>query len=169
MKLLIPPKEINDWSVRYDYPLSESNLIKKKSKIQKQGYLTKENLEELCKWKSPRSAGNMKRNSEEYINEITQVSFQAKNERTKIETLTALDGVGWPTASCILHLFSKEKYPILDFRALWSVNAKVPSQYNFDFWWEYVLFTRKLSEKNNIDMRSLDRALWQYSKEKQPV
>ncbi len=79
-----------------------------------------------------------------------------------------LDGVGWPTASAILHLFHKNKYPLLDFRALWSISIE-NYKYNFNFWWDYVLFTRKISEKNNIDMRTLDRALWQYSKNNQPV
>ncbi len=125
------------------------------------------NLEEICQWKSPRSAGNMKTNTDDYINEITRLSFKSKNERTKIEVLTILDGVGWPTASVILHLFHKDKYPLLDFRALWSLTMVVPNTYNFIYWWDYVLFTRKLSEKYNIDMRLLDRALWQFSKENQ--
>jgi len=168
MKLLIPNNEIKSWANRYDYPISETNLINQKPQIEKQGYLTKNMLEQLCKWKSPRSAGYMKKNPEDYINEITYISFQTKNERTKIEILTLLDGVGWPTASAILHLFHKNKYPLLDFRALWSINVENYT-YNFKFWWNYVLFTRKLSEKNNIDMRTLDRALWQYSKNNQPV
>ena len=168
MQLLIPNKDIEYWANRYDYPLSETNLINQKPHIEKQGYLTKNILEELCMWKSPRSAGYMKRNSEEYINEITQISFQSKNERTKIQILTILDGVDWPTASVILHLFANDKYPILDFRALWSINIE-NYKYNFNFWWDYVLFTRELSEKHNIDMRTLDRALWQYSKNNQPV
>ena len=57
MKLLIPNNEIKSWANRYDYPISETNLINQKPQIQKQGYLTKNMLEQLCKWKSPRSAG----------------------------------------------------------------------------------------------------------------
>ena len=167
MKLRIPYNKLKYWASRYNYPISEDNLINKKSTIQKRGYLTKENLEEICKWKSPRSAGNMQSNSEEYINEITSLSFKSQDERTRIEVLTVLDGVGWPTASVILHLFHKQKYPLLDFRALWSINTEVPNTYNFIFWWEYVQYTRLLSKKYDIDMRSIDRALWQFSKENQ--
>ena len=79
MKLKIPYEQIQYWANRYAYPISESNLIDQKESIQKRGYLTKNNLEEICQWKSPRSAGNMKTNTDDYINEITRLSFKSKN------------------------------------------------------------------------------------------
>ena len=169
MELKFNPNKISYWSERYGYPLNEDGVINLAPLIQKQGYMTKQQLQTLCQWKSARSSGNTRSNSQQYVKEVTNFALSSDNERSRIEALTLLDGVGWPTASAILHLYHADNYPILDFRALWSVNAKVPSQYSFDFWWEYVLLTRNLSEKYNIDMRSLDRALWQYSKEKQPV
>ena len=81
--------------------------------------------------------------------------------------LTCLTGVSWPTASVILHFFHPDPYPIMDFRALWSVSLKVPAQYTFEFWWEYVKFCRGIASRSRVDMRTLDRALWQYSKERQ--
>ncbi len=41
----------------------------------------------------------------------------------------------------------------------------VPSQYGFEFWWQYAVFCRDLAAKCGLNMRMLDRALWQYSKE----
>ncbi len=35
--------------------------------------------------------------------------------------LRFLDGVEWPTASTILHFCGARPYPILDYRALWSL------------------------------------------------
>jgi hypothetical protein len=70
-------------------------------------------------------------------------------------------------ASVILHFFHENPYPILDYRAIWSVGAQVPKQYSFDTWWPYVEFCRKLARQNGVDMRTLDQALWQYSKENQ--
>lgn len=78
-----------------------------------------------------------------------------------------LDGVSWPVASVLLHFGSCDRYPILDFRALWSLRIKVPKQYDFGFWWAYTLYCRSLADEHNVSMRTLDRALWQYSKEKQ--
>jgi hypothetical protein len=39
--------------------------------------------------------------------------------------------------------------------------------YEFSFWWEYTQFCRKLAAEAGVSMRTLDRALWQYSKENQ--
>jgi len=154
---------------RYRYPREESDLIDLKTEVQRVGYLNKSQLRLVARWKSPRSAGNVERNDDRYVKEITSWAFSAKDERSRIQVLTLLDGVLWPTASVVLHLFHKDSYPILDFRALWSVGSDVPKQYSFSFWWPYVLFCRELAQRNAVDMRTLDRALWQYSKENQKI
>ena len=81
--------------------------------------------------------------------------------------LTLLDGVRWPTASVVLHFFHKDRYPIVDFRAPWSMSMDVPNQYSFDFWWKYAGYCRVMADRAHLDMRQLDQALWQYSKENQ--
>jgi len=75
--------------------------------------------------------------------------------------------VQWPTASVILHFSHLDPYPIIDFRALWTVSMEVPGQYNFDIWWQYVGLCRDLATKSSLNMRMLALALWQYSKENQ--
>ena len=111
-------------------------------------------------------AGYMERNTARYVREVTSIALRAASERLRIETLTLLDGVSWPTASVILHFFHRSRYPILDFRALWSVRLETPSQYGFEFWWSYVRYCRVVASEHHVDMRTLDRALWQYSKER---
>ena len=86
---------------------------------------------------------------------------------TALMFTSILDGVSWPTASVILHFFHRRRYPILDFRALWSVGLEPPVQYGFNFWWDYVQYCRILARESRVDMRTLDRPLWQYSKERQ--
>jgi hypothetical protein len=159
--------EIPTIAGRYQYQSSETELIDLKDEIIRCGYLTKAQLIKIAYWKSPRSSKNAIKNPEEYVSEITRLAFMSQNERVRIEVLNLLDGVSWPTASVILHLFHADPYPIIDFRALWSISLEVPSQYNFDFWWSYVEFCRKLADTSGVDMRTLDRALWQYSKENQ--
>jgi len=167
MELRFPEGDISDWANRYVYPREETTLLDLRPAIRRTGFLTKEQLRVVAKWKSPRSAGHIEDNDEPYIREITSMSLSAKTERGRIEVLTLLDGVLWPSASVILHLFHKRKYPILDFRALWSVQENVPNQYSFDLWWAYVEYCRELAQRNHVNMRMLDRALWQYSKENQ--
>lgn len=167
MRLRFPEADIELWADKYDYPRAETELLELGHDVQSAGYLTKDQLRLVAKWKSPRSAGHIERNSDDYVREITKWSFSSNTERSRVEVLTILDGVRWPSATVILHLFNSGNYPILDFRALWSVSEEVPKQYDFDFWWGYVLFCRDLASRNNCDMRTLDRALWQYSKDNQ--
>lgn len=167
MKLRFKESEIFQIAKRYEYPYEETELLNLRKVVLSKGFLSKELLSKVAKWKAPRSAGHVDKNKDKYVKEITAFAFKARDERSRIETLTILDGVSWPTASVILHLFHKEKYPILDFRALWSVTMDVPTQYSFPFWWPYVEFCRDIAKRNNVDMRTLDRALWQYSKENQ--
>lgn len=171
MKLCFSESEITWWAEQYDSSQSElsrnkeRSLINLRSHIQCAGFLTKEQLSLVAHWKAPRSAGHSKKNSDEYVSEITSWALSAKDERSKIEVLTLLDGVLWPSASVILHFFHQEPYPILDFRALQSLGLEEPKKYSFSFWWEYVEFCRAVAQRNNLEMRTLDRALWKYSKD----
>ena len=133
-----------------------------------QGYLTKDELLRFFDWKTRRRGrSRCLRNDENYIKEITRFAFTTSEDRLRIEVLTLLDGVQWPIASAILHFVFPENYPILDFRALWSLGIEKPPPYCFRFWKAYTDTCKMLSEANNISLRTLDRALWQYSKEKQ--
>jgi hypothetical protein len=72
-----------------------------------------------------------------------------------------------PTASVLLHL-ARQTYPIIDYRALWSLGIDPPpAYYSFEFWWKYTRACRSLADEAGVSMRTLDRALWQYSKELQ--
>ena len=166
-RLRFPKSDLSFFTARYQYPIQETKLLGLAESVVKRGWMTKDDLRIVAQWKAPRSAGHVEDNSEEYVKEITAFALAAATERSRIEVLTNLDGVRWPTASVILHFFHKEPYPIMDFRALWSVSLEVPAQYSFCFWWPYVEFCRILSRDTGLDMRTLDRALWQYSKEKQ--
>ena len=165
--LRFPKSELRFFAARYQYPVQETTVLGLKGTVAKRGWLTKDDLRTVAQWKAPRSAGHVEDNPEEYVKEITAFALGATTERSRIEVLTNLDGVRWPTASVILHFFHKEPYPIMDFRALWSATLDVPVQYSFAYWWPYVEFCRALSKETGLDMRTLDRALWQYSKEKQ--
>jgi len=153
---------------KYDYQNDEAELLSLRKPIIDRGCLTKGDLQVVGDWKSPRSAGRIRGNSEDFVEEITRFALSTRSEQPRIEVLTLLRGVAWPTASVVLHFFGKDAYPILDYRALWSVGVEVPpSRYRFEFWWSYVEFTRDLAKRVSLDMRTLDKALWQYSKDYQ--
>jgi hypothetical protein len=129
----------------------------------------KDEFVELCRWKTPRSQQRVLSNPEDFIKEVTHTSLTTASERLRIGVLTLLNGVSWPTASVLLHFGYDNLYPILDFRALWSLGVDASQvNYCFDFWWEYTQHCRSLATESGVSMRVLDRALWQYSDSNQP-
>ena len=62
---------------------------------------------------------------------ITRAAFFARSERVRVEVLQVLHGVKFPTASALLHLWHRDPYPIIDFRALWTLGLEPPKQYSF--------------------------------------
>src|SRR5262245_48969380 len=100
MKLRFPESEIRQIAQRYRYPREESKLLDLKTEVQRVGYLNKSQLRLVARWKTPRSAGNVERNENGYAKEITSWAFSAKEERSRIEVLTLLDGVLWPNGVC---------------------------------------------------------------------
>ena len=121
----------------------------------------------MAEWKTPRSRPRCEANDADYVEEVTRAAFGSKNERFKIDALRLLSGVEWPTASVLLHFCDEGRYPILDVRALWSLGIRKAPSYGFAFWREYTNFLRGVSSDATVSMRTLDRALWQYSKERQ--
>ncbi len=164
-RLRFPVTELQFWASRYQE--EKDPILRLVPQVKQRGFLERDEFLEVCRWKSPRSQPRCRLNSGSFVREVTTIALSTPEERLRIEVLTLLTGVSWPTASVVLHLFHAEPYPILDFRALWSLGKDVPKQYDFQFWQKYVAFCRSLARKAALSMRTLDRALWQYSKEKQ--
>lgn len=133
----------------------------------RRGYLTRREFLTLCEWKTPRSKPKCARNPEPRVRDATRLAFATIDERAKIGILRLLDGVEWSTASVILRFCDRLPYPILDYRALWSIGYAKPPTYTFDFWWRYTEYARELTGRSECSMRDVDRALWQYCKENQ--
>jgi hypothetical protein len=165
--LRFPASRIRDLAKRYSDPGDDIFQHVIAPSIRKAGALRKSDFLRLCRWKTPRSRRHVRKNSEAFIRAVTRTAFSSADERLRIEVLTLLDGVDWPTASVILHFGHRDPYPILDVRALWSLGIDKPPKYDFGFWRAYTRFCRTLSRKSSCTMRTLDRALWQYSKENQ--
>lgn len=162
------PEDVEDLASRYVYPLEDGIEKYLGPAAKARGYLRKHELVRLCYWKTPRTRARVARNLASFVEETTRLALSSRNEQVRIQVLTLLHGVSWPTASVILHFCHQEPYPIIDFRALWSLGVDhPPAFYSFDYWWRYVLCCRRLAEELGVSMRTLDRALWQYSKENQ--
>lgn len=166
-RLRFPPSEISRWADSYAYPDEDAIVDALSPRARARGHLTRQEFLALCRWKTPRSQPRCATNTTARIREATEIALATDDERAKTYVLRTLSGVGWPTASVILHFCDRRPYPILDYRALWSVGFAKPPAYTFDLWWAYTDFTRRLARSTGHDMRTLDRALWQFSKQHQ--
>lgn len=166
--LRFDPRAIEFWSARFGADSSATRFRNEiVPRVRERGYLIKTEFVTLCEWNSTRPRKLYRSNAEDFIREITRVSFATKHERVRVEVLTLLNGVSLATASVLLHFCAPDPYPILDQNSLWSVQATPPKKYDFEFWLAYVQYSRKLAKQAKVDMRTLDRALWQYARENQ--
>lgn len=164
--LRIPSKKLHYYVGRYSFE-ADPKIEHVRGLGHKPGYLTPEQLHDVCYWKSKRRAQLALSNAPEFVKEITSFAFHAKSEAARIGALTLLGGVSYPTASVVLHFCLDSSYPILDFRALWSLGIPKPAQYTPAFWEDYLGCCRRLAKQHGLTVRELDQALWQFSKEEQ--
>jgi len=170
----IQRENIIEYAREYDerYKGTSDELIEKGMKkiLRQRKYLTREEFIKIGLWKSKRQEKNYKsrENDDLTVREITEFAFKVKSERARIKSLTVLKGVSWPVASVILHFASPNKYPILDFRVIWSLGWEQPKQYDFNFWQRYIKTLKSLAKQYKVSLRDLDKGFWEYSKENQP-
>jgi hypothetical protein len=124
-------------------------------------------LRAIFEWKTRgRGRSRLERNAPEEIEDALRLALAARTERSAVSVLRGLAGVDVPVASAIMTAVDPRRYTILDFRALFSLGAK-RSYNSVDFYLAYLAACRRIAEAAGVDLRTLDRALWQYSKENQ--
>jgi len=80
--------------------------------------------------------------------------------------LTGLRGVGTPMASAILTALDQEQYTVIDFRALEALGV-ANAQADLEFYIRHYLpECKRLASEAGVSLRTLDRALWAWSKRK---
>jgi hypothetical protein len=161
----VPPHKLTHWAAQYSY--GDEEAIRIGARARRTGRLPYEAFLALAEWKTPRSKSRCRQNSPGFVEEVTRHALSASEPRFKIEVLRLLAGIDWATASVILHFCDRDRWPILDVRAFWSLGQEVPSPITYPVWEAYTAATRALADRHNVPMRALDRALWAYSKAKQ--
>lgn len=168
-RLRFPARDIGRWADRYSYT-DDADVERIGREAGSRGWYTRAELLSVARWKTRgRSEWRCKLNTDADVRVATTLALVTEDERQRVSALVSLHGVQLPTASVLLHLARPNLYPIIDFRALWSLGIdEAPAFYGFGFWWAYVHACRALATDASVPMRRLDRALWQYSKEHQP-
>jgi hypothetical protein len=163
--LQFPIEDVREYARRFPAEDDDPGLaVGRAARIR--GYYTLPEFRQICRWKTARSAPLVARNSARRVKDATAVALGAKSsEVERMAALRSLDGVGWPTASVLLHLAYPDRYPILDRRALHALGVRDRSSFTQPFWEAYVAEYVRLAGLADVDGRTLDKALWQWSKE----
>jgi hypothetical protein len=164
-ELQFPPSEISALARRFP-GRDDPALLAAGATVRRRGYYRRAEFLTVCRWKSPRSAPRVAGNSARSIRTATAKALGTWDERRRMLTLLELRGVGVPTASTLLYFVFPAGYPILDIRALESLGVRSRSVYPVGFWLDYLAACRELAERHGVDLRTLDKALWQHSKER---
>lgn len=164
-ELQFPPEEIPALAARFPV-LDESRFVAVNAAVRARGYYTRAEFIEVCAWKTPRSRPRVAANTAAAVRRATGRALATRDEATRFGALLELGGVGAPTASTLLYVAFPRDYPILDVRALESLGVNSRSTYTVSFWLAYLEACRTLARDNGVSLRTLDKALWEHSKER---
>lgn len=150
------------------------NLIKELRPAARRGYLTKSELEAICRWKSPRAIKLVRSNPAQSIRTATRLALESPVERVKTEALMSLTGVSFPMASAVLMLLYPNRYGVIDIRVwellhrLGSVN-ELPGGVGFRFrhWYRYLMIIRHYARMHQVSARDIERTLFLVHKQHQ--
>jgi hypothetical protein len=130
-------------------------------------FLDKPHFLKLGRWKSPRPIRWYEQNDAQTIEAITRAAIASTDERRKMDLLRQLRGVDYRVASTILHFAHPDRYMILDVRAKWSLGWDDRPD-SPQLWLDYTDRVRALARSLDVPLRTLDMALWEFSKRHQP-
>jgi hypothetical protein len=121
-RLRFAESQVPKWAAQYVNPTNDGVLREGlRPVVLARGYLHKDEFLAICAWKTQRTKSRCASNDGFAIRTISRAAFAIHEESLKMDLLRTLVGVEWPTASTLLHFCDKRPYPILDYRALWSL------------------------------------------------
>lgn len=153
--------DLPNWAAQY--PPDDDIALDAGAKIIAGDY-SRETLEIIARWKSPRRIELIGQNSKGEIAEALHTALNAKETRTAFAVLMGLCGVDVPMASAILTSIDQTRYTIIDWRALEALGVgdwPITLPFYLD---RYFPECRRLAAVTGTDLRTIDRALWGWSK-----
>jgi hypothetical protein len=100
------------------------------------------------------------------LEEAMRLAATARTGRAAVAVLMGLPGVKSRVASAILAMIRPDRYTVLDVRALDALD--VPNEHDdgsVNFYLSYLEECQKLASRYKVDLRTFDRALFQWSAE----
>jgi hypothetical protein len=165
-RLAFPVSEMAQWAARYPVPDAAGDAVAfEAGRRLRAGDFDRKAFEQVTNWKSPRPAWALARNTDDEVAEAIRLALAATQPRCAVGVLMSLDGVGCPMASAILTALDQSRWTVIDFRALSSLGVPAERAEDVRFYVaHYLPECRELAGDAGCDLRTVDRALWTWSK-----
>lgn len=144
-----------------------AELIERLRPARTRGYLTRGELERVCRWKSPRSIAFVLENTAPKIRRCTGAALRTVDERERLDALLHLRGVSVPSASAVLTILEPERYGVIDIRVWQLLHAMGAVEGNprgagftFDQWHRFLHLVRDLAARLETTPRAVERSLF---------
>ncbi len=143
-------------------------------KAKENGFFSMNLLYEIIDWKSYRSTGYWKRNTESYVKRISKKFFQLIDDRERMKYLRKLDGVGVPVASAILAVLDPKIYGVIDFhvwQALFHFKYVTEKEDGKNLsvgnWLQFLEIIRSFAQQFKVKARDIERTLFDWHRKKE--
>lgn len=166
------------WREETDYRLGSIS-----SEFQRRGYISREELRKIGKWKAGgRIDHHIRKNSTSAVEDQSELALQSSGDVGAVEELTKLTGVRVPMASTILTMAKPTEFAIIDYRALRALGAVKTKLLDAQSYTDYSTFmecfrnptsegyvfymdiVRGIAQHEGLSTREVDMALWAYDK-----
>ena len=124
------------------------------------GDLDPQHLIPIIDWKSSRPKSRIEGNNPADVIEALRIARSAQRDRTAVAVLCGLRGVDVAMASAMLTAMNRERFTVIDWRALKALGVE-KSWLTTDDYLEYLAYCRAKAIEYQISLRDLDRAWWQ--------
>jgi hypothetical protein len=142
-------------------------LCRRLRAARRRGYLTRAELEAVCRWKSPRAIWHVRANPSARVRAATRAALRARSEGRRVAALLELDGVSIAMASAILTLLDPRRYGVIDIRVWQLLHAAGAVRGNREgaslresHWHEFLGLIRHFAAKLRVTARDVERALF---------
>ncbi len=169
-------EELLRWIEVYDKsPYNNGIEEELRKKFQENNFITKSDLIQIVKWKfqgkvswkGDRILKHLDNVDESFIEEISKLSFQYKDDELRLKLFSCIDGIGLSLSSVILAFYVPKNYGILDIHAWRGLFGK-ESVGLFSNKKHAITFFKKLREissKTGLSCRDIEKAYFQKDKE----
>jgi hypothetical protein len=143
-------------------------LFRELRPARRRGYLTRSELEAVCRWKSPRAIWHVRANTHHAIRRATSIVFTTRSETRRMDALLTLKGVSVPMASSALMLLFPRRYGVIDIR-VWQLLHRAGAVrgnaagvgLTAAHWHEFLAIVRGLGRTLRLTPRQVELALFE--------